>query len=188
MRPIVSFCESPTHQLSKYLTNILQPLTDKSRRKLQSTKNFIDAIKTVQIPDDYKLVSFDVKSLFTSIPLQLALQSTEIAIQQLPLPTEPSRTYSTLPLWLRYVGDTFTAVRNDEIDAFLDQKRRHPVYQRNRRKWKTSFFRLFGNKITNYERLCTENRRIPTDYSTNPTSPRHGHDYKDFDETSATSV
>ena len=58
------------------------PLTDKSRRKLQSTENFIDAIKTVQIPGDYKLVSFDVKSLFTSIPLQLALQCTETAIQQ----------------------------------------------------------------------------------------------------------
>ena len=92
MRPIVSFCGSPTYQLSRYLTTILQPLTDKSRRKLQSTENFIDAIKTVQIPDDYKLVSFDVKSLFTSIPLQLALQCTETAIQQstvkLPLPTE----------------------------------------------------------------------------------------------------
>ena len=82
MRPIVSFCGSPTYQLSNYLTAILQPLTDKSRRKLQSTENFIDAIKTVQIPDDYKLVSFDVKSLFTSIPLQLALQCTETAIQQ----------------------------------------------------------------------------------------------------------
>ena len=92
MRHIVSFCGSPTYQLSKYLTTILQPLTGKSRRKLQSTENFIDAIKTVQIPDDYKLVSFDVKSLFTSIPLQLALHCTETAIQQstvkLPLPTE----------------------------------------------------------------------------------------------------
>ena len=92
MRPIVSFCGSPTYQLSRYLTTILQPLTDKSRRKLQSTENFIDAIKTVQIPDDYRFMSFDVKSLFTSIPLQLALQCTEIAVQQstvkLPLPTE----------------------------------------------------------------------------------------------------
>jgi len=54
--------------------------------------NFIDTIETVQIPDDYKLVTFDVKSLSTSIPLQLALQCTETAIQQstvkLPLPTE----------------------------------------------------------------------------------------------------
>ena len=174
MRPIVSFCGSPTYQLSRYLTTILQPLTDKSRRKLQSTENFIDAIKTVQIPDDYKLVSFDVKSLFTSIPLQLALQCTETAIQQstvkLPLPTEDimdllnlclTSTYfqyngkhykqfhgtamgspvsvvvaeivmqhieeralatcrQTIPLWLRYVDDTFTAVHKDEIDDFHD--------------------------------------------------------------------
>ena len=53
MRPIVSFCGSPTYQLSKYLTTILQPLTDKSRRKLQSTEDFINATKTVQITDDY---------------------------------------------------------------------------------------------------------------------------------------
>ena len=72
MRPIVSFKGSPTYQLFKYLTTILQPLIDKSGRKLQSTDNLIDAIKTVQIPDDYKLMSFDVKSLFTSIPFQLA--------------------------------------------------------------------------------------------------------------------
>ena len=26
----------------------------------------------------------------------------------------------TIPLWLRYVDDTFTAVRHDEIDAFHD--------------------------------------------------------------------
>ena len=173
MRPIVSFCGSPTYQLSKYLTTILQPLTDKSRRKLQSTENFIDAIKTVQIPDDYKLVSFDVKSLFTSIPLQLALHCTETAIQQstvkLSLPTEDimdllniclTSTYfqyngkhykqlhgtamgspvsvvaeivmqhveeralatcqQTIPLWLRYVDDSFTAIHKGEIDAFHD--------------------------------------------------------------------
>ena len=96
MRPIVSFCGSPTHELSKYLTTILKPLTDESRHKLQSTENFVDAIKTIhylllQVPDDQRLVSFDVKSLLTSIPLQLDLDCNETAITnstlQLPLPT-----------------------------------------------------------------------------------------------------
>ena len=76
MRPIVSFCGSPTYELSKYLTTRLKPLTDDTRHKLQSTESFIDAIKTVQVPDNHKLVCFDVKTLFTSIPLQVALDCT----------------------------------------------------------------------------------------------------------------
>ena len=75
-----------------YLTTILQPLTNESRHKVQSTEDFIDTIKTVQIPDDYRLVSFDEKSLFTSIPLQLALDCTQTAItnstHKLPLPKD----------------------------------------------------------------------------------------------------
>ena len=47
MQPIVLFCGSLTYQLSKYLTTILQPLTDESRHKLESTENFINALKTV---------------------------------------------------------------------------------------------------------------------------------------------
>ena len=115
-----------------------------------------------------------MKSLFTSIPLQLALHCTETAIQQstvkLPLPTEDimdllniclTSTYfqyngkyykqlhgtamgspvsvfvaeivmqhveeralatcrQTIPLWLRYVDDTFTTIHKDEIDTFHD--------------------------------------------------------------------
>ncbi|CAH3018392.1 unnamed protein product [Porites evermanni] len=74
------YCGSPTYRLSKNLPNVLKLLTDESRQKLQSTENFMDAIKTIQIPDDQKLVSFDV---FTSIPLQLALDCTENAIRTL---------------------------------------------------------------------------------------------------------
>ena len=81
-----------TYQPSKYLTNVLKPLTNESRHNLRSTENFIDVIKTIQKPDDQELVSFDVKLLFTSIPLQLALERTENAIKdstvELQLPTD----------------------------------------------------------------------------------------------------
>ena len=54
-----------------------------------------------------KLVSFDVKSLFTSIPLQLALQCTETAILQstdpLPLPTEDIMDLLNLCLTSTYI-------------------------------------------------------------------------------------
>ena len=91
IQPIVSFCGSPTYQLSKYVTNVLKHLTDESGRKLQSTENFIDAITTIQISDDHKIVSCVVKSLFTSIPLQVPLDCSKNAVKnsavELPLPT-----------------------------------------------------------------------------------------------------
>ena len=83
MRPSRSTCSTRYEVL---LTNKQPKLTrlqhakDKKRRKADKNWDFIDTIKTVQIPDDYKVVSFDVKSLFTSILLQLALDCTGTAI------------------------------------------------------------------------------------------------------------
>ena len=109
MPPIVSFCVSPTYELSKYLTNVLKPLTDESRHKLQSTETCIDAIKTIHVPDDHKLVSFDVKSLLANIPLQLARLYTEHAIKnstvELPLPTDDIMDLLNLSLHLHFQYD-----------------------------------------------------------------------------------
>ena len=58
------------------------------------------------MPDDHKLESFDVKSLFTSIPLQLALDCTENTIKnstlELPLPTDDIMDLIHLCLTLMY--------------------------------------------------------------------------------------
>jgi len=71
MRPILYyFLWISPYQLSKYLSSILQPLTNASRHKLQSTENFINSIKTVKIPSDYRLVSFDVKPFFDKSSLK----------------------------------------------------------------------------------------------------------------------
>ena len=40
-----------------------------SEYTVKNTKNFVDNIKKENIQKDYKMVSFDVKSLFTNVPL-----------------------------------------------------------------------------------------------------------------------
>ena len=92
LRPIVSFCSSPTYELSKYLAKILKPLTEQSKHRLVNSETFITRMKNTQISEDHELVSFDVKSLFTSIPLELAIDSVKEALanysDDLPIPKD----------------------------------------------------------------------------------------------------
>ena len=68
LRPIVSNLNTATYQLARYLANILSPLS-RSQYTVESSNKFVNVIKQQVIPRSYKLVSFDVKSLFTSVPL-----------------------------------------------------------------------------------------------------------------------
>ena len=73
LRPIVSFVNSPTYNYSEFLSIIIKPLMT----NLFSDKNsidFIDRIKDVVIEKDDILVSFDVVSLFTSVPVDCAIK------------------------------------------------------------------------------------------------------------------
>ena len=85
----------------------------------------------------------------------------------------------TIPLWLRYVDDTFTAIHKDEIDAFHDhlneQNADIQFTKEIEENGKLPFLDcLEAATTTNYERQCTENQRIPTDYLTNhPTTRLH---------------
>ena len=47
---------------------MLAPLR-KSQYSIKSTKDFMNKIKTEKITTGYQIVSFDVKSLFTNVPL-----------------------------------------------------------------------------------------------------------------------
>ena len=98
-----------TYHLSKFLT-ILKPLTNESQHNLESTENCTEAIMTVQVPDDYKLVSFDMKPVFTSIPHQLALDCSATTINnstiKLPLPTDDSMDLLNLCLTSTYFSIT----------------------------------------------------------------------------------
>lgn len=69
LRPIVSTIDSPTYHLSRYLANILKEYTGNSTSHIRNSSHFIELISTIHIDPDDILVSFDVTSLFTKVPI-----------------------------------------------------------------------------------------------------------------------
>ena len=74
LRPIVSFIHSPTYQLSKHLVSILPPLVGKSPLNVTNSSDFVDFICRQTLPPNTLLVSFNVTSLFTNFPVDLAVK------------------------------------------------------------------------------------------------------------------
>ena len=74
LRPIASFIQSPTYQLSKHLSLILSPLVGKSPSAVKNSQEFAIFIKEQSLHSEEVLVSFDVVSLFTNVPTDLAVE------------------------------------------------------------------------------------------------------------------
>ena len=79
IRQIVSNINTSTYELAKYLAELLSPLS-RSQYTGNSTKHFIKSIKHKKIPTGYQMTFFDIKSLFTSIPLDKTI---EIILQRI---------------------------------------------------------------------------------------------------------
>ena len=79
----------------------------------------------------------------------------------------------TLPLWLSYVDDTFTAVHKDEMDTFhghLNRQNAHIQFTKEMEEnGRIPFLGCLVTRIENklYGPLFTENQSTLTDYSTN---------------------
>ncbi|XP_068737985.1 uncharacterized protein [Montipora capricornis] len=72
LRPIVSSIGSALYNTSKFLTNILTPLQNGNGFSVPNSSKFVDEISNIDIQDDEIMLSFDVVSLFTAIPVKKA--------------------------------------------------------------------------------------------------------------------
>ena len=73
LSPIISNIGTATYETAKYLANLLAPL-GKSKYTVTNTKKFVKYIQKQEVPDGYKMVSFDVVSLFINVPLEQTIE------------------------------------------------------------------------------------------------------------------
>ena len=70
--PIVLNIGTASYHLAKYLAKILSPLS-KLEYTVDSTTDFIKSVRKMKIPAQHKVISFDVKALFTNVPLDYTI-------------------------------------------------------------------------------------------------------------------
>ena len=177
LRPIISSRGSATYETAKELANIIKPLVGRSPHHVMNNKDILENIKDIKLQPDECMMSFDVSALFTSIPIEPAIDTIRKQLEEdLDLKKRTSMTVdhiigllefclkntyfsfqgryyeqkegaamdspisplvaniyleefekqaistSTTPpiLWKRFVDDTFTFIKKNSKDSFLE--------------------------------------------------------------------
>ena len=70
LRPIVSAIGSATYHIAKYLASLLQPHIGKSDTHVKDSTHFLQKIGDLHLEPEDQLISLDVVSLFTRVPIE----------------------------------------------------------------------------------------------------------------------
>ena len=73
LRPIISSTGTVTYNTTKELAKILKPLVGMSSHNVQNTRNIVEHIKDVRLRQGECIISYDVTTLFTFVPIQPVL-------------------------------------------------------------------------------------------------------------------
>lgn len=77
LRPVVSTIGSATYSMAQFLSNILGNIVGKTEYHVKNSFEFAEEITGMQIPEEHVLFSLDVKSLYTNVPVEYAVQCIE---------------------------------------------------------------------------------------------------------------
>ena len=82
LRPIVSSIGAASYETAKELAKILKPLVGKFMYHVHNTQDFIQQTKDIKLQQDQCMVSFDVKALFTSVPIKPAINTIKKLLEE----------------------------------------------------------------------------------------------------------
>ena len=74
LRPIVSSRGSVSYNTAKELVRILKPLAGRTIYTVHNAQDFAEQMKTIKLLPDECIMSYDVKALFTSVPIEPAIK------------------------------------------------------------------------------------------------------------------
>lgn len=118
LRPIISSIQAPNSKIAQWLTDILTEAYNKDNRYfVKDSFEFASFVNGFTLPEGYVLVSLDVTSLFTNIPIELVVNSIQRRWQS--ISNFCSLTLSEFLELTRFVFDTTYFAYNGQFYKFL---------------------------------------------------------------------
>ena len=81
-RPIVSSRCGITYGVAKKLANIRRPLVEHSPHDIRNTQHLVDQVKHIRLEEGGCITAYDVKALFTSVPVDPAISISKYSLLQ----------------------------------------------------------------------------------------------------------
>ena len=102
LRPFVPSGGSIIHWVAKELANIITSLVCQSPHHIKNTQQFVDYIHQVKLEPGEAITSYDIKALFTSVPVNLVIPIVQQKLQQESLLSQ--RTNMSIPNTVKLLG------------------------------------------------------------------------------------
>ena len=81
IRPLVNFTTAPGFRTAKNLVKVIRDSIDiKNNHTIANLTDFINKVKNVKLPRNYKLTSFDIINLYINIPVRETLQILRLSL------------------------------------------------------------------------------------------------------------